>query len=94
VSSQAFRGELIKAGMAAARERGQAIGRQKQACESATRAFALDLAPVIKQMQMEGHTSLRSLADGLAQRGIRTPMGKLVWEVNQVAKLLARIRSE
>jgi hypothetical protein len=34
---------------------------------------------------------LKSLADGLAERGIRTQTGKLVWEADQVAKLLARI---
>jgi DNA invertase Pin-like site-specific DNA recombinase len=91
MSTGSPKGERIKAGMAAARERGQALGRPKEACEQAARNFASSLAPVIRQMQMEGRTSLKSLADGLAERGIRTQTGKLVWEADQVAKLLARI---
>ena len=91
MSTGLLKGERIKAGMAAARERGQALGRPREACAEAARTFASSLAPVIREMQREGRTSLKSLADGLAERGIRTKTGKLVWEADQVAKLLVRL---
>lgn len=35
--------------------------------------------------------SLRRVADALALRGIPSPTGKLVWEVNQVRIVLGRL---
>ena len=94
MSACPFKGDRIKAGMAAARGRGQALGRPKEACERAAQDFATSLAPVIRQLQREGRASLKALADGLTERGIRTATGKLAWEPNQLAKVLSRISSE
>lgn len=92
MSTRSLRGDRISAGMAAARERGQVLGRPN--AQEAARAFASSLAPVIRQMQMEGRASLKSLADGLTERGIRTSTGKIAWEPGQVAKILTLINSE
>jgi hypothetical protein len=51
-----------------------------------------DLAPVFDDIRAEGHLSLKKIADALALRGIPSPTGKLVWEVNQVRLCLDRVR--
>jgi DNA invertase Pin-like site-specific DNA recombinase len=52
-------------------------------------ARAADLMPIIEDLRAEGRTSLRQLAAGLTERGIRTPMGR-DWTATAVKNLLAR----
>jgi hypothetical protein len=55
-------------------------------------ARAADLVPVIDDLRAEGRRSLRQLAAGLTERGIRTPMGRS-WTPTGVKNLLRRISS-
>jgi|HubBroStandDraft_3_1064219.scaffolds.fasta_scaffold1381599_1 hypothetical protein len=50
-----------------------------------------DLAPIVAELQASGARSLRAIAAGLNERGIRTPRGKAQWQANTVAQLLARM---
>jgi DNA invertase Pin-like site-specific DNA recombinase len=53
-------------------------------------ARARDLAPLIAELQVAGHTSLRELARALNARHIRTPRG-VPWSASTVRALLAQI---
>jgi DNA invertase Pin-like site-specific DNA recombinase len=59
-------------------------------------AFAADLAPVLKDIRAEGHTSLSAIAAELTARGIRTRrggawgVGRGAWGVGNVRHLLRR----
>lgn len=57
-----------------------------------TDSFAEALAPVLAEIQAQGHTTLRAIAAELDARGIRTRRGGL-WHVSNVRNLLARIES-
>jgi DNA invertase Pin-like site-specific DNA recombinase len=50
---------------------------------------AADLMPIIDDLRAEGRTSLRQLAAGLIERGIRTPMGR-TWTATAMKNLLKR----
>ncbi|MBS0126465.1 recombinase family protein [Thetidibacter halocola] len=52
--------------------------------------FACELAPIIDAIRVEGHTTLRAMADELNTRGIRTRRGGR-WHVSSVGNLLSRI---
>ena len=52
-------------------------------------ARAVDLMPVIEELQSEGHVSLRQLAAALTERGIRTARGRQ-WTATAVKNLLDR----
>jgi hypothetical protein len=54
-------------------------------------ARAADLAPVVAELQANGARSLRAIAAGLNERGIRTPRGVGEWKAGTVAQLLARL---
>jgi DNA invertase Pin-like site-specific DNA recombinase len=54
--------------------------------------FADALAPVIAALRLDGHQSLRSLADALNARGIQTRQGGK-WHISTVRNLLARIHA-
>ncbi len=54
-------------------------------------AFAQDLLPVLADIRTAGHTSLRSIAAELTERGIRTRRGGR-WNVGNVGQLLVRNR--
>jgi hypothetical protein len=54
-------------------------------------AFATELAPTVAELQAAGATSLRAIARGLNERGIRTPRGVGEWKAGSVAQLLARL---
>ena len=53
-------------------------------------AFAADLAPVIADIRVAGHTSLRAIASELTSRGIRTRRGGK-WNVGNLKMLLLRL---
>jgi DNA invertase Pin-like site-specific DNA recombinase len=94
-----------KAALAAAKRRGVKLGgdrgvwptakqravaiaaRQEQADKR-----ALDLAPIVKELQASGAVSLRAIAAGLDQRGVPAARGGS-WSANQVARLLENIAS-
>ncbi|SEE37234.1 Site-specific DNA recombinase [Rhizobiales bacterium GAS191] len=93
-----------KAALAAAKARGVKLGgdrggRADDAARAAGRAArtakadarADDLAPIITELREAGSTSLRSIAKGLAERGIETPRGGGTWSAAQVARLLERL---
>jgi DNA invertase Pin-like site-specific DNA recombinase len=97
--------ERTKAALAAAKDRGVKLGgfrknakltmKARQAgCEAVTAradAFATDLAPTIAELRAAGATSLRAIARGLNERGIRTPRGVGEWQAGSVAQLLGRL---
>lgn len=53
-------------------------------------AFAKDLTPVLADIRMAGHASLRAIAVELTARGIKTRRGGQ-WGVGNVARLLGRL---
>jgi DNA invertase Pin-like site-specific DNA recombinase len=92
-----------KAALQAAKKRGVVLGgyrghditakerkaglviRQEQAAQR-----AIDLAPIVKESQAGGATSLRAIAAGLNERNIPTARGG-EWSATQVARLLEDI---
>lgn len=94
-----------KAALAAAKDRGTKLGNpanlsnrklgtvranESKAAKAARRTD--DLAPIIRELQQGGATSLRALADGLTARGIPAARGG-AWSAMQVSRVLARIAS-
>jgi hypothetical protein len=67
--------------------RGARIERGRAAVQARARNRALDLAPIIQELQAAGCESLRAIAAGLEERGIPTPRGGS-WSAVQVARLL------
>jgi hypothetical protein len=53
-------------------------------------AKAADLAPIIKELQVAGKTSLRAIAAGLNEAGIPTARGS-EWSSPQVMRMLERL---
>jgi hypothetical protein len=53
---------------------------------------AADLAPIVKELQAAGVTTLRGIADGLNRSGIPTPRGRGEWQAAQVERVLVRLR--
>jgi hypothetical protein len=51
---------------------------------------AADVLAVLRQVQAEGVSGLRSIAAALHARGVLTPAGKVQWSPEQVRRLLAR----
>src|SRR4051794_18497006 len=93
-----------KEALAAAKARGAQLGGNRgsiisaeareisrQARHAASEARAVDLAPVIAELQAAGVTSLGGLARGLTERGIPTARGGARWTPVQVARVLARL---
>jgi hypothetical protein len=56
--------------------------------------LAANLAPIIKELQQSGVTSLRAIASVLDQRGFETPRGQGSWQATQVRRVLARLRPD
>jgi hypothetical protein len=54
-------------------------------------AHAAHLAPVLKELQKAGVTSLNGIADALNKRHVPTPAGSGHWYAMQVARLLKRL---
>jgi DNA invertase Pin-like site-specific DNA recombinase len=61
--------------------------------KAAATAFAVEVAPVIREAQAAGATTLRALVAALTARGIRTPQGKR-WSPQSVANVLHRIEAQ
>jgi DNA invertase Pin-like site-specific DNA recombinase len=95
--------ERTKAALAAAKKRGTKLGGFRgfvptarmrklsaEALRERTDARASDLAPIIKELQAGGATSLRAIAAGLNERGIPTTRGG-EWSSPQVMRILERL---
>ena len=96
--------ERTKAALAAAKARGVKLGGDRgarlttkarqagcKAVSARANAFAADIAPAVAELQENGAHSLRAIARGLNERGIRTPRGVGEWKAGSVAQLLARL---
>jgi DNA invertase Pin-like site-specific DNA recombinase len=95
--------ERTKAALAAAKARGVKLGgyrkdahftpEAQQAGPAAMARVAAEraanIAPVIAELQADGATSLRAIADGLNKRGIPTANGG-AWSAVQVSRVLSR----
>jgi DNA invertase Pin-like site-specific DNA recombinase len=96
--------DRTKAALAAAKARGVKLGGDRGAVltQKARRAGweariaradakAVDLAPIVAELQAAGITSLRGIATELTRRGIPTAGGHGDWQAAQVHRLLARL---
>jgi DNA invertase Pin-like site-specific DNA recombinase len=97
--------ERTKAALAAAKRRGTKLGGYRagakltakarmagcKARKESADAKAADLAPIIKELQAAGATSLRAIAAGLNEQGIPTANGEGDWQAVQVSRVLARL---
>lgn len=92
-----------KAALAAAKERGKRLGghrgvslsKQSQAAGRAAQSHraqqrAIDLGPLLSQLNAEGITSASGLARALTERGIPTARGSLKWTALQVLRVTSR----
>ena len=84
-----------KAALAAAKHRGVRLGRHgAERLAPAYRAQAEErakaLAPIIAEIRAAGASSLREIAAGLNERGIKTPNGG-TWSAMQVKRILERL---
>jgi DNA invertase Pin-like site-specific DNA recombinase len=68
-----------------------AIARAARSRQAANRTA--DVMAVVRQVQAEGASSLRAIAAGLHDHGVRTPGGKEHWSATQVKRLLATYQS-
>jgi DNA invertase Pin-like site-specific DNA recombinase len=95
--------ERTKAALKAAKQRGVKLGGfhgfmptarmrrlSAEARQERTEARAADLAPIIKELQEAGKTSLRAIAEGLNAAGIPTARGTH-WSAVQVMRILERL---
>jgi len=95
--------ERTKAALAAAKKRGAKLGGFRgavptarmrklsaEALQARTQARAADLAPIVKDLQAAGKTSLRAIAAGLNEQGIPTARGG-EWSAVQVMRVLERL---
>lgn len=64
--------------------------RAVRALQKRADAKAADLAPIIKELQAAGKTSLRAIAEGLNEQGIPTARGG-EWSSPQVMRILERL---
>jgi len=92
-----------KEALAAAKKRGTKLGGFRgvvpnkkaramavEALQARANAKAADLAPIIKDLQASGKTSLRAIAEGLNEAGIPTARGG-EWSSVQVMRMLERL---
>jgi DNA invertase Pin-like site-specific DNA recombinase len=91
-------GHRTKVALAAAKERGVALGNPKlsEARKSAVASIkqgadqhAANVLPVIREIRRAGATSLRQIGDALNARGISTPRGG-AWHASSVKNVLER----
>jgi hypothetical protein len=54
-------------------------------------ANAADLAPIVRELQASGVTTVQGIADELNRRGIPTAAGRGLWQAVQVSRVLARL---
>ena len=94
-----------KAALAAAKARGVELGRvQSKKLTDEARALgrtaiakrtadkAADYAPVIREIQAAGTTSLSGIAAALTERGIPTPRARGTWQAVQVCRVLTKLQ--
>lgn len=55
--------------------------------------FAESLRHFVEAAQEQGAASKHALADYLTERGIRTPMGKRIWDHDGAGRLVARLKA-
>jgi DNA invertase Pin-like site-specific DNA recombinase len=92
-----------KAALAAAKRRGVKLGGDRgaqltpqaraagrKALQERARSRALDLGPIVEELQTAGCESLRAIAAALDERGIPAARGGC-WSAVQVARLLDRL---
>jgi hypothetical protein len=89
----------VHAALAARKRQGARLGKRTNLAEAqalgaartgeAARRFAENAAPVIREVQNSGVSSLRGIAAVLNARGVRTARGGR-WAATQVAAVLAR----
>jgi len=77
-------------GAAALRRAGKGAVALREAVTTNADAHASALAPVLAELQAQGHTTLRALATELDLRGMKTRRGGR-WHVSNVRNLLARL---
>ncbi|WP_315783183.1 MULTISPECIES: recombinase family protein [unclassified Bradyrhizobium] len=97
--------QRTKAALAAAKKRGVQLGgdrgarlsrvarqagRNAQVARATERAA--DLAPIIRDLEANGITSLNGIAKALTQRMVPTSRGSNTWSAVQVARMIARLR--
>jgi DNA invertase Pin-like site-specific DNA recombinase len=93
-----------KEALAAAKKRGTKLGGDRgvmpsakssalarKALEAKADARAADIAPLVKQLQEAGKTSLRAIAEGLNEQGVPTARGDGLWSAVQVQRVLGRL---
>lgn len=99
--------ERTKAALAMAKERGVKLGNPNGAAhlqglgnDQAVKAIkekaqlqTETVLPIIADIQAQGHTSIRAIAQELTRQGVLTPRGNRVWHPTGVARLLKRVRS-
>lgn len=67
---------------------------KKRRPNKAVLATARRVRPEIEALQADGAETLQQLADGLTERGVPTPSGKLgKWQANQVTRTLRAIEA-
>lgn len=86
--------QRTKAALAAARARGTVLGSYGKvlAAEKGRQAaaFAAQIEPVIRQLEMEGYRTTRAMSDELNRRGIRSATGRK-WHIATVHRLRRRL---
>jgi DNA invertase Pin-like site-specific DNA recombinase len=92
--------ERTKSALQAAKERGTVLGnpnlevaskRGVEAIVAKSNAYAMQVAPSLKEVVAKVGTNLRDIAIGLENRGIKTAKGNCQWYPAQVAKLMRRV---
>jgi Recombinase/Resolvase, N terminal domain len=81
----------VRVSTAQQRRSGLGIEAQQDTLQRAADQHAANVLPVIREIQREGATSLRDIADALNARGITTPRGR-AWFATSVSNVLARAR--
>ncbi len=76
-------------GAAALRRAGKGGAALRAAVSANADRFAVELEPVLQDIQKAGHVTLRAIAADLNRRGMRTRRGG-AWQVSNVRNLLAR----
>jgi hypothetical protein len=69
----------------------RALNNADKARMARANASAATLAPIVRELQASGVTSLNAIADALNERGVPTPAGSHHWYASQVARLLKRL---
>ena len=77
-------------GAAALRRAGKGAVALREAVRANAGGFAESLTPVVENIKLSGHTSLRSIANELNRLGMMTRRGG-TWQVSNVRNLLARL---